>query len=340
MPRATEETLIRKATETGLWGASVPIEMGGAGLGTLATCLIEEELAQTIVPFSFGDVTPILYDCTGPQKQRYLVPALNRERTPYLALAEPSPRPELPDMGMTARAADGSYSLNGVKTTFGRPSEDYFAIVFAMVVPTRLPTCFLVDAHTAGFTVQTPDKQDRSSVRVPLLLTFDDCLVPAANRLGEEGAAFALGKKLLPARRVVRGARSVGVAQRLLEEATLRAQTWLSFGRPVGERPDVQAALAEAATDVHACRLLVYEAAWKADRGENVRREASMVKVFATRMVRNVADRVAHIYGGPPHADVLMERLCQDDWAGSANGPTTELQQHIIARDVLKGLKF
>jgi acyl-CoA dehydrogenase len=209
-----------------------------------------------------------------------------------------------------------------------------------MVMPGNLPTCFLVDADTPGFDVRTTADHDVSSFRVPLVLTFKDCHVTRANRLGDEGAAFALGRKWLPARRIIRGAGKVGVARRLLEEATLRAQTWQSFGRPVAERPGVRAALAEAATDIHACRLLVHEAAWKADRGDNVRREAAMVKAFAHQMIRNVTDRVAHVYGGPPYTDPLLQRLRQDDLAAGMAGMAADLQKHIIASDVLKGLKF
>jgi acyl-CoA dehydrogenase len=331
---ATEQILMMKATDTGLWGASVPEELGGTGLGTLANCLIEEELAQTIVPFTFGDVSPILFDCPEAQRPRYFLPVLNGTRRFYLALAEPGQQHQLPDMGTTAHAAGGGYTLNGVKSAFGRPGKDYFAAVFALTVPDRLPTCFLVDAGTTGFNLQMPTGHELP-LRVPLLMTLDNCYVQAANRLGNEGTAFALGQRWLPGRRIIRGARSVGVAQRLLEDATLRAQTWQSFGRPDAERPSVQAALAEAATDIHACRLLVYEAAWKSDRGDNVRREAAMVKVFAARMVRHVADSASHIHGGP-----AFDSQIRDELASDPSNMTEDLQKHLIARDVLNGLKF
>ena len=174
-----------------------------------------------------------------------------------------------------------------------------------------------------------------------MLLVFNCCRVPSENILGEEGKAFHLGKKWLPSRRIIRGARCVGVAQRLLEEATIRAQSWESFQHPISGRSNIQAALSDIAVSIHACRLTVFKAAWKADKGEPVLREAAMVKLLATQMLNNVADRVTHIYGGPPYiAGLPMERLCRHALAASATEMALELQRNVIANDILKGLKI
>ena len=89
LPPEIEEKLVKMAVETGLWGINIPEDLGGGGLGTLCSCLVEEELAQTVVPFSFGDVSPILFNCSLEQREKYLQPALNRQKLPYLALMEP-----------------------------------------------------------------------------------------------------------------------------------------------------------------------------------------------------------------------------------------------------------
>ncbi|MDH5364564.1 MAG: acyl-CoA/acyl-ACP dehydrogenase, partial [Dehalococcoidia bacterium] len=160
------------------------------------------------------------------------------------------------------------------------------------------------------------------------------------NLLGEEGEAFFLGKKWLPSRRIVRGARCVGVAQRILDECTIQAQSWTSFGQFISGRPSIQAALADIATNIHAARLMVYEAAWKADKGELTEREAAMVKIFATQMVHFVADNGAHIFNAPAYVGRLpMERFCRDAIAMSTTNLALQLQRNIIARDILKGLK-
>jgi len=345
----TDRRLISTAKEVGLWGASVPEEFGGVGLGALATCLVEEELAQTIVPFNFGDVTPILFECNEQQKQKYFLPALDKEKAAYVAIVERSathdvgawyamPLHGVGNSATTVRRDDGQYVLNGTKISFSRPAVDYFAVVFAITGERGATTCFLVDKGTRGFNMEGGSVSN--GTRQPLRLVFDNCMVPGENVLGQEGKAFSLGAKWLPSRRIVRAARVVGVAQRLLEEATARAQTWQSFGQPAGQQIGIQGALAEIAANIHSCRLMVYEAAWKADRGDNVRRAAAMVKLFAANMIHTVADSVAHIYGGPPYiAGLPMERLCRDALATSASELALDLQRSIIARDILNGLK-
>lgn len=344
LPAETEEKLVKMATEVGLWGINVPEEVGGAGLGTLCSCLVEEELAQTIVPFSFGDVTPILFECNEEQREKYLLPVLNREKAAYLALVEPGKGAATPDLGTKARREDGHYLLSGQKLSLSRAGEDYFAVVFTATGEGNGQgvTCFLVDRDTPGFSVSGSEEKTgwRTQLREPLVLTFKQCPVPEANILGEQGKAFQLGKKWLPARRVIRGARCIGVAQRLLEEAATQAQAFSSFGQLVSRRTSIEAALAEIAVLIHVSRLMVYEAAWKADNGEAIRNEAAMVKLFATDMLYRVADRVAHVFGGPPHiAGMPMERLCRSALATSTTELALELQRHIIAQDILKGLK-
>ncbi|MFC1971406.1 acyl-CoA dehydrogenase family protein [Chloroflexota bacterium] len=345
LPAELEKNLIKMAKEVGVWGGSVPEELGGVGLDTLGNCLVEEELAQTVIPFNFGDVTPLLFECNDEQKEKYFMPVFNRQKCAYLALMEPGKGAEVSDMEMKAEKVNGNYILNGSKISLSQAGEDYFAVVFATTGNNGSKenvTCFLVDKDTPEFTVTggEPPTGWRVQLREPVLLTFDKCPVPEGNILGEEGKAFHLGKKWLPGRRVVRGARCVGVAQRLLEEATLQAQSWQSFGQLVFRRTSIEAALADIAVSIHACRLLVYEAACKADSGESVRREAAMVKLFATDMLHNVADKVTHIYNGPAYiAGLPMERLCRHALATSFTELALELQRSIIARDILKGLK-
>ena len=346
LPMDTEEKLIKMATDIGLWGINIPEELGGVSLGTLCSCLVEEELAQTVIPFNFGDVTPILFDTNAEQRGKYFLPVVNRQKYAYLALMEPERGAEVSSMKMTAEKENGYYILNGKKVSFFTDSKDYFAVVFATTGKKGTKdgvTCFLVDKDTPGFSVTGGEEKTgwQAQVREPVFLVFDHCRVPPENILGEEGKAFHLGKKWLPSRRVIRGARCVGVAQRLLEESTTQAQSWQSFGQFISQRTSIEAALADIAIAIHACRLMVYEAAWKADKGESIRHEAAMVKLLATEMIHNVADRVAHIFNGPPYiAGLPMERLCRNALATGATELALELQRSIIAKDILKGLKI
>jgi acyl-CoA dehydrogenase len=344
LPAEIEEKLIGMVKNMGLWGISVPQELGGTGLSTLGNCLVEEELAQTVIPFNFGDVTPILFDCNDQQKERYFLPVLHRQRHVYLALMEPEKGGDLSTIETKAEKVNGYYVLNGRKVSLSKAGKDYFALVFATTAEkgTREGvTCFLVDKDTPGFSVTDAGEKigRQAQKRQPIFLVFDHCRLPAENILGEEGKAFYLGKKWLPSRRLVRGARYVGIAQRLLEEAITRVQTWQSFGQCISRRTSIEAALADIVTSIRACRLMVYEASWKADKGESIRRETAMVKLFATQMIYNIADRVSHIFNGPPYtAGLPMERLCRHAIATSATELTLQLQRRIIAKDVLTGL--
>ena len=334
---------MKMATDIGLWGLGVPEDLGGMGLSTLGNCLAEEEIAQTIVPFSFGDVTPILFECNAEQKERYFLPHFHRQRQAYIALLEPQDQTGFPNMRARAVKANGDFVISGRKMSFTRPGEDYFAIVFATIGDDgKGPTCFLVDKDSPGFTATGAEDAVgwRTQIKMPLSLTFADCRVPAQNILGQPGQAFHLGKKWLPARRLVRGARCVGVGQRLLEEAKAHVESWQSYGQHLFKRPGVESALADIAVSIHACRLVVYEAAWKADSSTNIKREAAMVKLFATQMIRTVADRVSHVFNGPPYIQGLpMQRLCSDALAANATDLALELQSSIIASDIMKGLK-
>jgi acyl-CoA dehydrogenase len=335
-----EAELVKMVRGMGLWGAGIPEELGGVGLSTLGVCLVEEELAKTIIPFHFGDVTPILYDCSQEQREKYLLPAIDNDKRPYLALMEHDGTADLSGLKMPARRVNGHYLLNGKKLSFSRKYGDYFAVVFAAAE--KGITCFLVDKDTPGFTIGQSEERTGwvSQLREPLSLSFQDCRVPMENRLGEEGKAFQLGRKWLPQRRIVRGARCVGITTRLLEEASVRAQATESFGQPVRGRPSVQAALAEIAMNIHAARLMVYEAAVRADNGKSIWREAAMVRLFTTRMVHAAADQVAHIFNGPRYNDGLsVERLCRHALEASLSEIALDRQRNIIAADVLKGLK-
>jgi acyl-CoA dehydrogenase len=340
LPADKEADLAEMVRDMGLWGLGVPEELGGAGLSTLGVCLVEEELGRSVVPFRCGDVSPVLFDGTAAQKDKYLLPALNNQKRAYMALLEPDNHTGLPAMRTTAKKENGFYVLNGEKCSFSRAGDDYFAIAFA--VTDNGTTCFLVDKDTPGFIVTGGGEKTGwlSRVKGPMLLVFKKCRVLVENILGEEGRAFQLGKKWLPQRRIVRGARCVGTARRLLDEAAAQAGSVETFGRSIFKRTNIQAALAEMAVHIHAARLMVYEAACNADSGRMVRRASAMVKLHTTQMVQTVADRVAHIFNGPPNLKGLpLARLCRRALESTAAELVMERQRHIVAADIMKGLK-
>jgi acyl-CoA dehydrogenase len=332
-----EAELMKQVKEMGLWGLGVPAEMGGAGLDTLGVCLVEEELATTIVPFRFGDVTPILFDCDKAQQDKYFKPALDNEKRPYIALMENAP--DLAGMQTKAEKAGSQYSLNGKKYSLSRAGKNYFAVAFAKT--TGGISCFLVDKETPGFTISSNTERNGwlSRVREPLVLTFENCKVALENMLGEEGKAFKLGKKWLPQRRIVRSARSIGTARRLLEEAANQAQSSSAFGQPASKRISVRNALADMAAGIHAARLMVYEAAAMSDAAKEIHHQAALVKLQTSRMLRGVVDMAAHIFNGPSCAGQAMEKLCRHALENHTHELALEKQRNVIAGNILKGLK-
>ncbi|MCJ7605266.1 MAG: acyl-CoA dehydrogenase family protein, partial [Dehalococcoidales bacterium] len=150
LPPEIEAELVRMVTDMGLWGIGVPEEYGGAGLDNLGICLVEEELAQTVIPFRFGDVSPLLFECTEAQREKYLAPVLHEEKRAYLAIIEPDAS-GISNGATTAGKTDGGYRLNGRKVSYSRPGEDYFTVVFARTGDGY--TGFLVDRDTPGFSV-------------------------------------------------------------------------------------------------------------------------------------------------------------------------------------------
>jgi acyl-CoA dehydrogenase len=338
-----EARLFKLVEEMGMWGVSVPEQFGGAGLPLLGICLVEEELARTIVPFYLGDISPILYDANDAQRQRYLKPLLAKEKRACIGMLEGKAGEPLA-METTAKRENGSYIINGRKLCMAHVTDPGdFAMVFAVTDKAKGirggTTCFLVDRDTTGFTVSGCGERQGSRAQViePIVLTFDNCRVPAENVIGKEGEAFHLGAKWLPPRRIARSARCVGAAERLLEICKEYAQNWQTFGKLIKERPGVQRCLTDTLIEAHAARLMVYHAACKADAGEDIRIDSAMVKVFATDMLDRTADRVTRLYGGPGYTtNVPLARLCRNATAASASDEALELQRTIIAKNILR----
>jgi acyl-CoA dehydrogenase len=340
LPPEKEAALVSMVAGMGLWNIGVPEELGGAGLDNLGVCLVEEELAQTVVPFRFGDVSPLLFECNPEQRERYLDPVLTGEKRALLAVVGAAgPARDSLD-AVTGIPEEGGFRLNGSKVSFSRFGEDYFAIVFARTE--KGYTCFLVDRDTPGFRVTGGEERHgwMAQVHGTLTLHFEDCLVPVENILGQPCQAFRLGQPWLAQRRVVRSARSVGIGRRLLEEAAAHAQSLTVFGKPISIRLNIQAALADMAVNIHAAALMVYEAACNADTGKSVARAASVVKLATTQMLHSVADRVSHIFNGPSFVKGLpMERLCRSILEDHALDVSLARLRNRIARDILEGVR-
>jgi acyl-CoA dehydrogenase len=285
-----EEGLKEKIIDQmGLWAVTVPEDYGGDELDLLSTCLIEEELGQTFVPVDYGDIIPLLFDCSDDQLETYLEPAVEGELRPVLALREPGRTS--PDSWQTTAVRDGDdFMLRGHKLLGQKPRDKDFYVVFARM--DEGITAFLVDSDTDG--VRLNGKPE---------LTLQDCVLPKSALLGEVGGAFQLGVDRLPHQAVKMGARYVGMAQRLLDMSAQYAKDWVSMGQPLALRPAVMRMVAEMASDVQAARFMVYHAAWLLDEEEEARHEALMVRLFTGQMIRKAIDKTIMVHGGTSYLE-------------------------------------
>ena len=337
-----EAPLLERCRELGLWGLDVPEEMGGAALPAVARMMVEEEVSRTVVPFEFPPDSPNLHmmmaAANADQRERYLRPYAAGRAKSAIAISEPGAGGDPAGMATRAARDGGDWVINGRKIWVSRvPSAD-FTIVMARTGEGRREegvTAFIVDRGTPGFVVER---------EIPMIggrrtyeLVFEDCRVPASQVLGEVGRGYAPMQLRLNVRRLQMGARCVGISRRALAMMCEQAKQRVTFGVPLSERQAVQWWIADAATRIHACRLMVRAAAATLDAGGDVRNEASMVKVFGTEMAQEVVDNAMQCFGAMGVAKELPLQLFaqQVRLMRIYEGPT-EVHRMAIARRELR----
>ncbi len=330
--------------ELGLWGLDVPEGLGGADLPLPALMAVEEELARSITPFIIPPDSPnlhmLLAVANEQQRERYLKPYASGEARSSIAISEPGAGGD--PAGMTTRAVlDGEeWVINGRKIwVSGVPRAD-FVIVMARTGEGRRQegvTAFIVERGTPGFVIER---------EIPMIggrrtyeLVFEDCRIPRHQVLGELGRGYAPMQLRLNVRRLQMGARCVGMSRRALAMLCQHAGQRVTFGAKLADRQAIQWWVAEAATKIHACRLMVQDAAAKLARGEEVRNEASMIKVFGTEMAAEVLDHAMQGHGAMGMTKELPLQLMSEQvrLMRIYEGPT-EVHRMAIARRVLKDL--
>lgn len=324
----------------------VPAAQGGRhpSLDVRSLCLIRETLARFtgLADFAFamqglGSASISLFG-SDALKEKYVTAVGRGERIAAFALSEPHAGSDVANMRTEARPDDDGYVLNGTKTWIsnGGIADQYVVFARTGEAPgARGLSAFVVDADTPGFAVS-----ERIDVIAPHplgTLTFDDCRIPATQRLGAPGDGFKVAMSTLDIFRASVGAAALGFARRALDEALARAKAREAFGEKLADMPLIQAKLADMAVRVDAAALLVYRAAWAKDGGApRVTREASMAKLYATEAAQEVIDEAVQIFGGQGVVSGnTVERLYREIRALRIYEGTSEIQRLVIAGQTL-----
>ncbi len=338
----------QRSYELGLYGSDMPRDAGGGGLTLSERVLLDAEaLSHESVFFEDvvggpGGPSAILLACDREQREKYLLPLVHGEVSTCFALSEPEAGSDAAGLRLRARKSDGTWVLNGTKNIITNAPQCDFAMVFAVTDEQRGAmggvTCFLVDKGTPGFSVgRVHTCMGFSGFQGELL--FEDCAVPAANILGQEGFGLALALDWINANRIKIGAASAGIARRLLTASATHAARRRQFGRPIGDNQGIQWKLADMATELFAVESMVTRVAAMWDARTDVRKEAAMVKLYASEMVNRAAYEAIQIHGGTGCLlDTGLERVYRMVRVFTIVEGTSEIQRVGIARRVLKEL--
>jgi len=347
--RELYEELKAKAIEAGLYAANMPEEVGGAGLDTQSWVLYEKELGRTNYALHWncvGRPSNILMACNQEQRERYTLPCVRGEKIDCMAMTEPGAGSDLRGMKATAVRDGDDWIINGTKHFISHADVADFVIVYAASGEEDTPrgkkkliTSFIVDMGTAGFTVRDGYRNVSHRGYTNSILEFDNCRVSDAQRLGDIHKGFEVANDWLGATRLQVAATCLGRTERAFEHALQWSVDRQQFGQQISKFQGVSFKLADMALDLKAANLLTLEAAWKYDQGTVTDADMAMAKLKASEMLAFVADEAIQIHGGMGVMDELpLERIWRDArieriWEG-----TSEIQRHIISRELLRPL--
>jgi len=337
--------LYQVSRELDLWGLDAPEEMGGFDLPTVAMVGVNEALGHTIVPFHLPPDSPnlrmLLETANDDQRERYLAPYAKGLTQSAIAISEPGAGADPAGLKTTARRDGDDWVLNGRKIWISNARRADWTIVMARTqhADGMHPgvTAFLVDRGTPGLILEREIAMIGGTSTYELVL--DECRIPDTQRLGEEGKGFRPMQKRLSTRRVEMAAWCIGRAQRALDIMMEHVRQRTTFGAVLADRQAIQWWIADAATRIHACRLMTYDAAARIDRGEDARTQVSMIKVFSTEMAWDVIDRAMQALGamGMTRELPLQQMANQTRLMRIYEGPS-EVHRWVVARNTLAGL--
>ena len=331
----------------GCYGVAVPEAWGGAGLDYLALALILEEIAagdgatSTVVSVNNCPVCSILMAyATDDQKQHFLVPLARGEMLGAFCLTEPHVGSEAGGLKTTAAISKDMngdhYVLNGVKQFITSGKNGDVAIVMAVTdkaAGKKGISAFIVPTRTPGYSVaRIEDKLGQHASDTAQIL-FEDCRVPAANLLGEEGMGLKIALSGLEGGRIGIASQAVGMARAAFEAALAYSKDRTSFGQPIFQHQAVQFKLADMATQIEVARQMIHHAASLKDAARPCLKEAAMAKLFASEMAERVCSDAIQVFGGYGYvSDFPVERIYRDVRVCQIYEGTSEVQRILIGR--------
>ena len=348
VPNEIAQEIKKKTLDLGFYACNFPESVGCAGLNHMDFALVERELGRGSMALNhfFGRPQNILMACEGEQIERYLMPAIRGERMDALAMTEPGAGSDIRGMKCAAVPDGGDWVVNGSKHFISGADHADFIIVFIATGEDQTPkglkkriTAFLVDRGTPGFTIRDGYKSVSHRGYKNMILEFDDCRLPQAQVLGEVDGGFEVMNTWLYATRITVATMSVGRARRVFDYALNYAAEREQFGQKIGKFQGVSFQLANMITEIDAADLLTLAAANRLDLAMPANREIASAKLYASEMLSRVTDAAIQIHGGMGLMDDYpLERFWRDARVERIWDGTSEIQRHIISRDLLRAL--
>jgi butyryl-CoA dehydrogenase len=339
--------LFKKAAELGLTGVAFPEAEGGAGFDHISYTIVIEEIsrccASTGVILSVQNslyCDPLHRYGTPEQKQKFLLPFTRGEKIGCYALTEPQAGSNAAALQTRAVKKGDAYLVNGTKAWITNGGVADAAIVYVNTDPAKGEkgiTALVIEKGTPGFKAGKEEKKLGIHATACSELVFNDCEVPASNRIGNEGEGYRVALSTLDGGRIGIAAQATGIAQGAFEAALKYSQERLAFGHAISQFQAIQFMLADMATEIDAARLLVRKAAWKQDSGARFALEASTAKLFASEMSTRVSHKAMQIHGGYGYSqEYPVERAYRDSRITEIYEGTSEIQRLVISSWVLK----
>jgi acyl-CoA dehydrogenase len=348
VPAEIAQQIKKKTIDMGFYACNFDQTVGGAGLSHLEFALVERELGRGSMALThfFGRPQNILMACEGDQRERYLLPAVRGEKMDALAMTEPDAGSDVRGMKCHAVRDGGDWLVNGTKHFISGAEHADFIIVFIATGEDETPkgpkkriTAFIVDRGTPGFTIRDGYKSVSHRGYKNMTLDFDDCRLPNSQVLGAVDGGFDVMNTWLYATRITVAAMSIGRARRCFDYAVNFAADRKQFGQQIGKFQGISFQLADMITEIDAADFMTLASAWRLDQGLLANREIASAKLYATEMLARVTDAALQIHGGMGLMDDYpIERFWRDARVERIWDGTSEIQRHIISRELLRPL--